>query len=129
MAQALGGACWYEHLGHHFPRCPSAAFDPIPQEGKAFRNLGDLRLFLGKCEPPMIEDTTSFLFHGERLGFCSMTQHHKVVCVTHIEEIALALGSLPLALIGSEVQVGRFHRRVQFMEVYVGQERAPHPTF
>ena len=72
----------------------------------------------------MVEDTASCLLHGARLGFGAITQHHKVVCIPYVEEVPVALGSLPLALIGSEVQGGGLHRPVQFVEVYVGQERA-----
>src|SRR5438132_12055472 len=60
------------------------------------------------------------------MGFClcSVTQHHKIIGVADVEEIAFSLFSSPSPLGFGELQGLGFHILVHCIEVYVGQEGA-----
>src|SRR5713101_8173280 len=69
------------------------------------------------------------LFHVLGFCLCSVTQHHEIIGVADVEEIAFSLFSSPAPLGFGEFQVLGFHILVHCIEVYVGQEGAHYTPY
>src|SRR6266568_9417579 len=88
-----------------------------------------LRLFLREREPHMFEGCFECLFHVVGCCLCAVTQHHEIIGVADVEEIAFSLFSSPSPLGVGELQGLGFHILVHCIEVYVGQEGAHYSPY
>src|SRR2546428_13965187 len=80
--------------------------------------------FLQKLEPHVCEERFECLFQILSCCLCAVTQHHPIIGLADVEEIAFSLFSSPAPLGVGEFQVLGFHILIQCIEVYVGQEGA-----